>query len=116
MPVNEVTLPNILSIFLFTGIRYLEDEATAPLVDIGWRWSEKYGVRFRNIYDFQANENNLRFVLGRYSQDHAIFFGFSAIGTDLGLELSFSPTAGASSDAGAWAFTDRPDTNPWGIF
>ena len=61
----------------FTGLRYVRGEATAPFVDVAWRWSEKYGFRLLEQYDFKNDENRTRFVLGRYSADHAWFFGFS---------------------------------------
>ncbi len=99
---------------VFTGIRYLRDEALAPLIDVGWRFSEKYGIRVRDIYDFRAQENNLRLVLGRYSADHAIFFGVTQIGTDYGFKLDVTPTFGASSASGLYRFTDLPDPDPWG--
>jgi hypothetical protein len=101
----------------FTGLRYVRGGATAPFVDIAWRWSEKYGFRLLEQYDFKNDENRTRFVLGRYSADHAWFFGFSYRGRDdVGLEFNFQPTIGTGGSRGRMMFNDQPTLDPWNIF
>lgn len=101
----------------FTGVRYVRDEALQVGFDVGWRWSEKYGVRLRESYDFEGEYNRVRLVFGRYSADHAIFFGVNARGTDdFGVELDFQPTLGSGGPQGRRVFSDQPDIDPWEYF
>ena len=86
-------------------------------MDLSWRWSEKYGFRWLQQYDFKNDENRTRFVLGRYSADHAWFFGVSYRGRDdVGLEFNFTPTVGTGGRRGRMMFNDQPDLDTWGLF
>lgn len=101
----------------FTGVRYIRSSATAPFVDLAWRWSDKYGVRLLEQYDFRNGENRTRVVFGRYSADHAWYFGVSLRGVDdVGVEFSFSPTIGTGGPGGRMMFNDQPDLDPWEIY
>ena len=101
---------------VFSGFRYVRGEATAPFIDLSWRWSEKYGFRILEQYDFRNSENRTRFVFGRYSADHAWFFGASLRGTDdYGIDFRFSPTLGADRPGTLLMFNDQPPLDPWGI-
>ncbi len=98
------------------GLRYVRDEAVAPIVDVSWRWSEKYGVRVREQYDFRSDENHLRVVFGRYSKDHAILFGASVRGEDVGVQLNVVTTVGGGGLEARRTFNDEPDPAAWGVF
>lgn len=98
------------------GIRYIRDEAVAPVIDLSWRFSEKYGIRVREQYDFKADENYSRIVMGRYSRDHAFFFGVSGRGTELAFQFNFVTTVGHGGLEAGRTFNDQPAPDPWGVF
>jgi hypothetical protein len=101
----------------FTGYEYVRGEAAAPFVDLSWRWSEKYGLRVLEQYDYKNRENRTRIVLGRYSADHTWFVGISLRGTDdVGFEFNFQPTIGTGGRRGRMVFNDQPSLDRWGLF
>jgi hypothetical protein len=50
--------------------RYLQDEAAAPLFQASWRWSEKYSLRVTESYNFRNDDNELKVLFRRHSNDH----------------------------------------------
>jgi hypothetical protein len=107
---------------VFTGIRYVRHVSAAPIVDLSWRWSEKYGLRFLESYDFRTNENRARLVFRRHGPDHIWVFGVNQRGDEFGVTLNFEPTIGGGPRGelgvgGALSgFNDEPDLDPWGAF
>jgi hypothetical protein len=100
----------------FTGIRWVQDAYFAPVLDLWWRWSEKYGLRFYESYDFRGDENTMRLVFRRYSLDHVLEFGFTAVDADdVSLELSVAPAIGGRPPD--WSgLREQPDLDPWRAF
>jgi hypothetical protein len=100
----------------FSGIRWVRHAYFAPVLDVSWRWSEKYGLRFYESYDFEEDRNTMRLVLRRYSLDHVVEFGFGLQGhDDFSLELQFSPAIGGRIPS--WSgLQEQPDLDPWRAF
>ncbi len=98
------------------GVTYVRNEAIGPVADVSWRFSEKYGVRIRQAYDFDRGENRTRVVFGRYSVDHAFIFGVSARGDDVAFQFNFLTTLGPAGVLEGRSFNDEPNPNPWGLF
>ena len=98
------------------GVNYVRGESIGPVADVSWRFSEKYGVRVRERYDFDRAENSIRVVFGRYSVDHAFIFGASARGDDIAFQFNFLTTLGPAGVLDGRSFNDEPNPNPWGLF
>ncbi|MDJ0523676.1 MAG: hypothetical protein QNJ90_16520 [Planctomycetota bacterium] len=102
---------------IFGGVRYVRERSTSLSLDASWRFSEKYGLRFLEVIDFEDGEDLSRVLFRRYSDDHVIVFGLSVRnGEDLNLEFSIEPAIGGVSTEGPQAFKDEPDPDPWGTF
>ncbi len=99
-----------------SGVRYIRGEAVAPVVDVSWRWSEKYGIRVRELYNVTRDENFARIVLGRYSQDHALFAGVSQRADHVDFQFNFQTTVGGGGLEAERTFNDEPSPQPFGVF
>ena len=92
-------------------------ESVAPLIDVAWRWSEKYGVRLVESYDFRQAQNRLRVTFRRYSPDHVWVFGVNQRGGEAPeFQISFEPTLGGPRPGDLSSFNDEPSLDPWGAF
>jgi hypothetical protein len=98
------------------GARFVKGESFAPGFDLSWRWSEKYGLRWFQAYEFGEGENITRLLLRRYSPDHVILFGISLRGDDVDFEFSINPAIGGVPEGSDRGFRDQPDLDPWGAF
>lgn len=99
------------------GYRYLQDEAAAPLVQAGWRFSERYEVRVVESFDFREDRNLARLLFRRTSADHAWTFGVSLRDRDdVGFELDFRPLLGGLPGPEGGAFDSEVDLDPLGAF
>jgi len=102
---------------LFGGLRYVRERSTSFTLDVAWRFSEKYSMRFLEVVDIRDGEDRSRLLFRRYSDDHIIVFGLSVRnGDDVGVEFSIEPAIGGVSTEGPEAFKDEPDPDPWGTF
>ncbi len=102
---------------LFTGIRSVKSRSFSITADLAWRFSEKYGLRLLEVFDWKEGENLTRILFRRYSPDHIIVFGVSVRNQDdIGIEFSIEPAIGGRTTEGPEAFKDEPDPNPWGAF
>jgi hypothetical protein len=101
---------------VFGGFRYSRGESAAPLVDVSWRWSERYGLTFLESYDLRSNENRVRLLFRRHSPDHVIVFGVSARNDAFDFQIAFEPVVGAVSGLDIESFNEEPGLDVWGAF
>lgn len=97
------------------GYRYLQGEAAAPVLQAGWRFSERYEARLVQSYNFREASNFSRLLFRRFSADHVWTFGVSLRDDDdVGFELDFRPSFGSPSTAEGGAFDSEVDLDPLG--
>jgi hypothetical protein len=101
---------------VFAGLRYVRDAAFGPTLDVAWRWSEKYGLRFRETIDFRRGQDTSRLVFRRYSPDHVIEFGGQLRDGDFEFAGAVEFALGGTTTRDPYAFRDEPNLDPWGSF
>lgn len=97
------------------GVRYLRDESLSLTLDVAWRWSPKYELRFQGRYDREDNDTFTRVLLRRFSPDHVLVFGVGERDGELELELNLEPAIGGHS-AAPRGFEDSGGVDPLGVF
>jgi hypothetical protein len=101
---------------LAVAYRYLQDEASAPLFQASWRFSEKYSLRVTESFNFRNDDNELKILVRRYSNDHVWTFGIKVDDEgDFGIELDFRPTIGEVGETPS-VFEDEVELDPTRAF
>ena len=99
---------------LFGGIGYIKDLSWNTSADVGWRFSEKYGIRAQVVYDFENDAETYRLVMRRFSIDHVFDFGFRIRDGEFGVELDLRPAIGGRVSNPDPVFEDAPLLNNLG--
>lgn len=97
--------------------RWLLNEASAPYLQVSWRYSEKYSLRVTESYNFRDESNVFRFLLRRYSDDHVISFGLRIQDSDdVGFEFDLRPAIGGLIGDSGTLFEGEVDLDPTRAF
>ena len=97
--------------------RWLKDEASAPLLQVSWRYSEKFSVRVTESYNFIDDTNLLRLVLRRTSDDHVLSFGLHLEDDgEVGFEVDFRPAIGGRGGDSRTLFANEVELDPTRTF
>ncbi len=99
---------------VFGGIAYIKDLSWTLSADVGWRFSEKYGLRAQAVYDFKNDSETYRLSLRRHSLDHVFDFGFRLRDGAFGVELDLRPAIGGRVSNPDAVYEDAPLLNNLG--